>query len=1143
MRPLITRAAGAQSGSQSAQGRMQQFYGDAQLAGFGEEALSGILTRQLQSGGQVTGAFRSQLTRYADYAMGDPKVLAEIAGAMAEAQKEGKITSGVYEQLTKASPALAEAFKEMAGGQKEADAAAQKGSMTFERFNQVLMEGKLKALEPYNGALEAINNTVIGRFKIGLASIKEQLTSLGLGSFQELYGTRAPYSSTTGEGEGTSIVDATRQQVVNLQSTIQKTIMAVGPQIQLLMPGLIGRISGPMTQVSEAMVRVIIRGMTALDRFSPNINRWIGQFKSFSSQAMNYMRGFAARWDVLWTNFWKPVAKSLGRIGSLILNSFKKSVDNNKNALALMGENLAAIIDNLKVFIEAFLNFKKAIAPFTMTIMRFVNTFLNLFNIPVVSSVAAWVIAIVGVDRAIARLARTVVKVGVGWQKWRREVQGTNTQLNYTSRNVAAPGAMNRDWRATAIGMGGFAASSYVSENYAKDSQFAQGVAGGLASGSTTYMMGSMLARPGTALATAVPYIALGAAVMGVVEGINDARNQLRKDQAVSANQIQNFIYDQGAPQTAQAQRRAGQRARGVARRKVNRIMAIQDQIGGTRGLGNQVAQTEGSPSGFVLKALGYESAERKRLDALTAERDKLEQELGIKSGTTAQKQLNKIIAAQKKEMQMVKANQSLGQMIGKSADEVAAWADRNNKKLNQTNLVIKDLIKMAGYDRSAAENRGVAATRNLENLRPTENVRVKESQASLDAVNSLTTYLEAAKAGLGTDAGRVEADKALQGTMAYQTASYSAGHYKNYTDFAVSTRRELLRMMEVAREFGVSGDALQTLGEEVMYTVANVQSGVASFSKRSELDPKFLKDLRGQVTTYIQGLDETEVAGKSGRKLVKEGVDAMKGWLAAQGITDLTTEDIANLSNLLTSEMANAGMNVEASIRRGGTALVNDMWKTLSGANWEMTDTGLRFVGTKPITSAAAAKMEAKRVESATNQVADNAGYLEGLIAAGYVDPITGLAKDPSADTTTSRFARTMARHSAINSMIAGNRTITSGVRNYNLGSPSSDHLTGAAYDLTGQNLGAYAGLVRASGGFAEFHGGALNRHLHVVPGMGIGDTSTPISMGTSSGAAVVNNNYSIVVNAPEGSSPQAIADAVMARIAARQRDAMERR
>jgi len=124
-----------------------------------------------------------------------------------------------------------------------------------------------------------------------------------------------------------------------------------------------------------------------------------------------------------------------------------------------------------------------------------------------------------------------------------------------------------------------------------------------------------------------------------------------------------------------------------------------------------------------------------------------------------------------------------------------------------------------------------------------------------------------------------------------------------------------------------------------------------------------------------------------------------------------------------------------------------------------------------------------------------------------------------PRGDTTSSRLAQTLGRHASMNSLISGKRNITSSFRTNNLGSMNSDHVTGRAYDLVGNQLGMYKTTVERNGGFAEFHGGTLNRHLHVVPGP-IGDTTVPSmssgnmkTMTTSSAPSSQGNNYTINV------------------------------
>lgn len=152
--------------------------------------------------------------------------------------------------------------------------------------------------------------------------------------------------------------------------------------------------------------------------------------------------------------------------------------------------------------------------------------------------------------------------------------------------------------------------------------------------------------------------------------------------------------------------------------------------------------------------------------------------------------------------------------------------------------------------------------------------------------------------------------------------------------------------------------------------------------------------------------------------------------------------------------------------------------------------------------------------------------------------------------DTTSSRLALTMGRHSAMDSALTGKRTVTSSYRTSGLGSINSDHVTGRAYDLVGQNLGQYQSLVRAGGGFAEFHGTNASRHLHVVPGSGaIGDTRVPIASSnkqpsmrmSSSGGG--DTNYSFYIQGGKNASPQEIADQVMIKIKETERSNRERK
>lgn len=197
--------------------------------------------------------------------------------------------------------------------------------------------------------------------------------------------------------------------------------------------------------------------------------------------------------------------------------------------------------------------------------------------------------------------------------------------------------------------------------------------------------------------------------------------------------------------------------------------------------------------------------------------------------------------------------------------------------------------------------------------------------------------------------------------------------------------------------------------------------------------------------------------------------------------------------------------------------------------------------------------KSEEQKQRDSINYFGEAVGGFKSL----GVDPFVGAVADFAAavekfsgdggDTASPRrnIVNTFGAHSKFDAMISGKRSVTSGYRTWNLGSMSSDHASGRAYDLVGQNLGLYQMAVRSNGGFAEFHGGASNRHLHVVPNTAnhIGDDATPVmkpvATASSSGGTITNN---FVINQQPGQSAEALAAQIMDYIDRSQKSRSER-
>jgi hypothetical protein len=315
----------------------------------------------------------------------------------------------------------------------------------------------------------------------------------------------------------------------------------------------------------------------------------------------------------------------------------------------------------------------------------------------------------------------------------------------------------------------------------------------------------------------------------------------------------------------------------------------------------------------------------------------------------------------------------------------------------------------------------------------------------------------------------------------------------------------------------GMQTDAVKTSGQvgqdQLIKALANLDSGVfkASGTTFDALPDMFAELARTDFAKYNQlqeFLDPTKQSSlREGKNLNELSPTAI-----AQVLRDTFGEQFASFEF---EKLPDEVKNIETEIANLGLK-----FKDVSGILDSFVTTMGVIVGNLPVTSETDKDGDGKPPDTST----------------------------PRGDTASSRFNSTFMKHQALSSMVTGKRQITSGVRNFNLGSINSDHVTGGALDLVGQNLGQYKTAVESNGGFAEFHGVNAARHLHVVPNArASGDTSTAVSVGSvgqdgSAVSASSTNNYSINING-YNKNPQQLAAEVLALIKANERSITERR
>ncbi len=470
-----------------------------------------------------------------------------------------------------------------------------------------------------------------------------------------------------------------------------------------------------------------------------------------------------------------------------------------------------------------------------------------------------------------------------------------------------------------------------------------------------------------------------------------------------------------------------------------------------------------------------------------------------------------------------------LTKSTGKSEQEIKTLADQMGVNLYDDTVKFADAIEQLGLAVNLTKDQIIGASRDivLESMSALETAfqSLNAPEVRREVVDNLRELL---KAGTATDADIV---KTVQ--------EYTEQLMIEFPDQPLSVLDFVLKSFGPGGGLYEAGFAFEGFGSRLNDVLGPLltQMESATLSKNAE---SMASTISGQLLTAGFAVDQQALASRFGTMSLDEqqsvldaissgkfagfttqGLGGSRGKLAQSGYN--TAEEY--ISNVLLGGVGGAGVGVtraQVSVANAATMSEEEITARadfFSAATAFFTNKPTWFGSSPSWFSAYPTWWNAEEKDTSTPR-------------AGAVG-----------DSATSRLGRTLGRHSYFNSMLSGKRTVTSSLRGWNLGSINSDHVTGNAYDLIGQNLGAYATLVNRSGGFAEFHGRGGGRHLHVVPGSTpVGDsTSARTAVATSMAPAQTSNSFSIVINGGSDSA-DVIAKKVIAEINRVQRSKQER-
>lgn len=289
---------------------MSMFVGNSQLAVVSAKSLQSSFTT-LSKVEPITGKTTAAFTSLMDVVAGSggdlDKGSEKLAEFLAQVQKKGTLAGGAQ-----AAKELGPDFEKIV---KEASAL---GIKTSDEFLKAAAEGKLGETfaTKYAGTLDALNNTVMGRFKTAVSSIKEQLTDLG-----------GEYLGETGGA------------ISRLQGIISTFITRLSYVMQSF--DVSGKMGSALDMVEKGADKMIVL-MNKYLGSSPSIFGFLGN--SFNSigdafDAMqDWMRQFQKAGEAINKYFFGPLFSALG-------SSFTGSM-----------QDLAGVIESNGPVIESFAN-------------------------------------------------------------------------------------------------------------------------------------------------------------------------------------------------------------------------------------------------------------------------------------------------------------------------------------------------------------------------------------------------------------------------------------------------------------------------------------------------------------------------------------------------------------------------------------------------------------------------------------------------------------------------------------------------------------------------------------------------------------------------------------------------------------------
>ena len=337
------------SGMNQVRQEMRAMARDTDLAGLSAKDLNSIYS-EISKKGTYTQSSQALVKSLMDFGAAGQDVAqgAQAVGALVGMLQDPKAT---FAQITKSAkdlgPAMENALKE----------AKTKGIDTVAELKGAILDGTLSVIGGVNGQFDAVNNTLIGRFKKAMGIIKADFADFGQ-----------------------VFLAPAKDSLAKIEHTIRRTLIQVTGTLTTFGKGsMMDGLTSGFEKLADGFANMINKYVPKAEGMLKGISSWWSDFKNGWNDVLDKTRPFIDSARVIENMLGNVLRPMFDQFGSA-MNSTRELIMNNKEAFLEFGTRVGAFITEFGRFAGATREIFVQAMPFINDMVEGATKLFRIFN-------------------------------------------------------------------------------------------------------------------------------------------------------------------------------------------------------------------------------------------------------------------------------------------------------------------------------------------------------------------------------------------------------------------------------------------------------------------------------------------------------------------------------------------------------------------------------------------------------------------------------------------------------------------------------------------------------------------------------------------------------------------------------------------